>query len=72
MSINELADIIAKGAGKSIEKNYDLSAPQGVRGRNAELTLVKKVLGWEPQIDLEEGLLKTYRWIEMMMKKDAK
>lgn len=70
VTINELADIITKISGKSLEKQHDLSAPQGVRGRNAELTLVKRVLGWEPQIDLEEGLAKTYRWIEMMVNKD--
>jgi len=69
VTINELVDIIAKAAGKSITKQHDLSAPQGVRGRNADLTLVKKVLGWEPQVDLEEGLAKTYQWIEMMLKK---
>lgn len=69
VSINELADIIAKAVGKTITKQHDLSAPQGVRGRNADLTLVKKVLSWEPQINLEEGLAKTYRWIEMMLKK---
>lgn len=69
VTINELVDIIAKAAGKSITKQYDLSAPQGVRGRNADLTLVKRVLGWEPQVDLEEGLAKTYQWIEMMLKK---
>jgi len=69
VSINELTDIIAKAVGKTITKQHDLSAPQGVRGRNADLTLVKKVLGWEPQINLEEGLARTYRWIEMMLKK---
>ena len=37
--------------------------PQGVRGRNADLTLVKKVLNWEPKVSLEEGLAKTYAWI---------
>jgi GDP-D-mannose 3',5'-epimerase len=69
VTINELAEIIAKIAGKKITLKHDLSAPQGVRGRNADLTLVKKVLGWEPQVDLEEGLGKTYRWIEKMLKK---
>lgn len=67
VTINELADIITKIAGKKVTKKHDLSAPQGVRGRNADLTLVKKVLGWEPKIDLEEGLAKTYKWIEMML-----
>ena len=64
VSINELADIVTKISGKKIAKTHDLSAPQGVRGRNADLTLVKKVLNWEPQISLEDGLAKTYRWIQ--------
>jgi len=70
ISVDDLADIIIKISGKKITKAYDLSAPEGVRGRNADLTLVKKVLGWEPQIDLEEGLEKTYHWIKMMVGKD--
>jgi GDP-D-mannose 3', 5'-epimerase len=63
VTINELADIIAKLAGKKITKTHNLAAPQGVRGRNADLTLVKKVLNWEPKVSLEEGLGKTYQWI---------
>ena len=70
VSVDDLADIIIKISGKKITKTYDLSAPEGVRGRNADLTLVKKVLGWEPQISLEEGLEKDYRWISMMVEKD--
>ena len=70
VSVNELADIIIKISGKKITKTYDLSAPEGVKGRNADLTLVKRVLGWEPQISLEEGLARTYRWIKMMVEKD--
>jgi len=70
ITIDELADIITKISGKIITKKYNLSAPQGVRGRNADLALVKKVLGWEPQVSLEEGLAKTYKWIEKMGEKD--
>ena len=68
VTINELADIIATVAGKTITRQHDLSAPQGVRGRNAELSLVKKVLGWQPEVDLEEGLATTYRWIDGMVR----
>jgi nucleoside-diphosphate-sugar epimerase len=70
VSINELADIITKIAAKKISKTYNLSAPQGVRGRNADLTLVKQVLKWEPTITLEEGLSKTYKWINLMVEQD--
>jgi nucleoside-diphosphate-sugar epimerase len=64
VSINELADMVATIAGKKIKKAYDLSKPQGVRGRNSDNTLLRKVLGWEPQVSLEQGLAVTYRWIE--------
>lgn len=64
VAITELADIITKISGKKISKEYDISKPQGVRGRNADIVLVKKILGWEPDISLEEGLEQTYNWIK--------
>jgi GDP-D-mannose 3',5'-epimerase len=63
VSINELVDIIAKIGGKRITKRYDMTKPQGVRGRNSDNTRLRKVLNWEPQISLEKGLELTYRWI---------
>lgn len=65
VTIDQLADMIIKISGKNLTKEYDLMAPQGVRGRNADISLARKVLGWEPRVSLEEGLDKTYRWIEM-------
>jgi GDP-D-mannose 3', 5'-epimerase len=64
ISINELVDLVARIAGKRIHKRYDLSKPQGVRGRNSDNTRLRQVLRWEPRVDLEEGLTRTYRWIE--------
>jgi GDP-D-mannose 3',5'-epimerase len=64
ISINELVDIVASVAGKRIRKRYNLSAPQGVRGRNSDNARLRQVLGWEPQISLEDGLGRTYAWIE--------
>ena len=63
VSINELVDIIASAAGVTVTKRH-VDGPQGVRGRNSDNTLLKSVLGWEPQITLEEGLKRTYDWIE--------
>jgi GDP-D-mannose 3',5'-epimerase len=63
VTINELADIIIKTSGKKIGKKYDLNAAQGVRGRNADISLARKTLKWEPKVSLEEGLAKTYKWI---------
>ena len=67
VTINELADMIIKISGKKISKKHDLNAPQGVRGRNADLSLVREVLKWQPQVSLEEGLAKTYKWIEKQL-----
>ena len=63
VTINQLADIIADAAGIKIEKKH-VEGPQGVRGRNSDNTKLKEVLGWSPEISLEEGLSKTYAWIE--------
>ncbi len=63
VTINELVDIVAGVAGKTITKRHDLTKPQGVRGRNSDNALIRELLGWEPQIPLAEGLQTTYHWI---------
>lgn len=69
VSINHLVDMICGIAGKSLTKRHDLTKPQGVRGRNSDNTLLRKVLGWEPDTSLEKGLAVTYKWIEAELKK---
>ena len=64
VTINELVDRVSGIAGKTLIKKHDTSQPQGVRGRNSDNSRLREVLGWEPQITLEEGLAKTYEWIE--------
>jgi nucleoside-diphosphate-sugar epimerase len=63
VTINQLVDLIEDIGEIQVRRKYMLGAPQGVRGRNSDNTLVKKVLGWEPSIPLQVGLEKTYRWI---------
>ena len=64
ISVDGLVEMISGIAGKRLCIRHDLSKPQGVRGRNSDNTLLRKVLGWEPSITLEQGLAITYRWIE--------
>lgn len=64
VTINDLARIIIQISGKSDIGLRHIDGPQGVRGRNSDNSRIRKVLGWEPQISLEEGLAPTYRWIE--------
>ena len=72
VTINQLIDLVSDIAGKRLEKRHDVSKPQGVRGRNSDNTLLNRVLGWAPSITLEEGLKKTYRWIEGELRKQGR
>jgi nucleoside-diphosphate-sugar epimerase len=63
VSVNELVDIIENVAGVTVNRKY-VSGPLGVRGRNSHNDKVKALLNWEPSISLEEGVLKTYTWIQ--------
>src|SRR3954462_988069 len=63
VSINQLVDLVEDIAGVKLKRNYNLSAPKGVNGRNSDNTLIQKVFGWEPGTKLRAGMEITYRWI---------
>lgn len=63
VTINGLVDIVEGIAGIKLKRRYNLSAPKGVNGRNSDNTLIKKLLGWEPNTRLRDGMEKTYAWI---------
>lgn len=71
VTIDELVDMVSRIAGKKLNKIYQLDKPQGVRGRNSDNTMLRKTLSWEPQVSLENGLEKTYRWIERELQAKA-
>ncbi len=64
ISINDLMSLAEKIGGVTLKRQHDLNAPKGVAGRNSDNTFIRKVLGWTPDTPLEEGLTKTYHWIE--------
>ncbi|MGH8961784.1 MAG: GDP-mannose 4,6-dehydratase, partial [Jatrophihabitantaceae bacterium] len=63
VTINGLVDIVEGIAGVRLERNHDLSAPQGVRGRSSDNTEILRRYGWEPSTTLADGLERTYRWV---------
>jgi len=71
VTVNELIDIVAAVAGKQISKRYDLSKPQGVRGRNSDNSLLERTLDWRPAISLEDGMAELYAWIKAQIAKPA-
>jgi len=72
ITIDELVSIVASIARKKIKKRYDLTKPQGVKGRNSDNTKLREVLKWEPQVSLEEGLEITYKWIYDQLEKNGR
>jgi nucleoside-diphosphate-sugar epimerase len=72
ISINELTDKIIAISGKRLKKVYDTTQPQGVRGRNADLTLIQRAISWRPKVSYDEGLKVTYAWVKKMVENDSK
>jgi len=71
VTINQLSEIVANIAGIRITRKH-VPGPQGVRGRNSDNSRLHEVLGWVPEISLEEGLRRTYVWIEEMVKESPR
>jgi GDP-D-mannose 3',5'-epimerase len=71
VSINQLADMAMKIAGKKLTKRH-IEGPLGVRGRNSDNKLIYKSLQWQPSQPLEVGLQKTYQWIEAQLGQTTK
>ncbi len=69
VSVNQLIDIAEGIGGVKLARNYDMTKPQGVKGRNSDNTLINQLLGREPSTPLRDGLEKTYRWIESEMER---
>lgn len=63
VSINQLVSITEEIAGVKVKRNYNLQAPQGVRGRTSDNTIMRDIYNWEPTMSLQSGLTKTYKWI---------
>lgn len=64
ISVDDLAKLVMNIANKKLTISHNLDKPQGVRGRNCDYTLINKILGWEPKVTLDQGMIKLYDWIE--------
>ncbi|HTX72584.1 MAG TPA: NAD-dependent epimerase/dehydratase family protein, partial [Rectinemataceae bacterium] len=64
VSVDGLVSKVERIAGVKLKREYDLTAPRGVAGRNSDNTFIRKVLKWEPPTTLDQGLRHTYKWIE--------
>jgi len=72
VSINQMVGILEEIAQVELSRDYNLSAPKGVRGRNSDNSKVRGLLSWEPTVSLEYGLSETYKWIYQQIIDKAK
>ena len=70
VTINQLVDTAAKVSGKKVGKKH-IDGPLGVRGRNSNNDLIRKELDWDYSQSLEEGIKKTYNWINLQICKET-
>jgi nucleoside-diphosphate-sugar epimerase len=63
VSIDDLVTMVEGIAGIELERRYDPSAPQGVRGRNSDNDRIDRLLSWSPDTPLVEGMRATYEWV---------
>ena len=63
ITVDQLVDAVCAAAGKELRRRYDLTKPQGVRGRNSDNTLLQEVTGWQPATGIRAGIQPTYDWI---------
>ena len=64
VKISTLAEKIARISGKNMEIIYDSSQASGLFSRTSDNTQAKELLNWEPEVSLDEGLQRTYKWEE--------
>ena len=63
VTMNQVVDTLEQISGIKLTRKYDHTAPQGVRGRNSDNTLIRQELGWAPSVSLLSGLEQTYAWV---------
>jgi UDP-glucose 4-epimerase len=63
ITINQASELIFEIIGWRPKRiKHDLTKPEGVISRAADLTRARTLLGWEPKVSYEEGFRKTIDW----------
>jgi len=70
--IKEVAELILQSADYNPKIIYDLQKPEGPFSRALDLTRARTLLGWNPKVDLQEGLRHTYEWAEKSFREYVK
>lgn len=67
VSVLELFNIIASITGSSVRPQHRDTRPGDIRDSLADISLAKKLLGYDPQVKIREGLTNTLTWFKTQM-----
>lgn len=62
VAINNLIKIISVLSNKKIKRINKPSTPEDVFYTSADISKTKRIMNWQPKTNLEQGILKTYKW----------
>ncbi len=62
ITLNEVLNMLEKVTGKKVQAKYDPPRAGDIRDSQADISRARKVLGYEPLVDFEEGLRRTWDW----------
>ena len=62
VTLNEVLKLLGKISGKQIQAQYDPPREGDIRDSQADISLARQVLAYEPQVQFEEGLKRTWEW----------
>jgi len=62
ITLNEVLKLLAKITGKKVQAKYDPPRAGDIRDSQADISLARKVLGYEPRVLFEDGLKRTWEW----------
>jgi len=69
ISVEDLANMVIEISDKKLNITYDLTKPQGVRGRNSDNTMIQELLKWSPTEPLKSGMSKLFSWVDKQVNK---
>ena len=62
ITINHLIHMLEERIGKRAQVTFEDFHPADVRTNQADVTRAKQLIGWEPQVDLDEGVSQLVQW----------
>src|SRR5262249_58896806 len=72
VSLNKVCQVLAKISGNQLEVKHEPNREGDIRDSQADISAGRELLGYDPRVDFEEGLRRTFEWYKMARAKASK